>query len=118
MQAALDGMIIEKKRIDGGILMNVEGAVKLGESTAFIAETLERTLDEEEVHVLIDFSKVNDIDSTGIGEMVSFLDRFKQRGRKLALINPTERIRRRLEVSSLDELFPIHDSVEEALAKD
>ncbi len=108
-------MIIEKKRIDGGILMTVEGAVKLGESASFFAEALERALDEEDGHVLIDFSKVNDIDSTGIGEMVSFLDRFKQRGRRLALINPTERIRRRLAVSSLYELFPLYDTVEEAL---
>ena len=111
-------MIIEKKQIEDGILMSVEGAVKLGESAVFFAETLERALDEEEGHVLIDFSKVNDIDSTGIGEMVGFLQRFEQRGRKFVLINPTERIRRRLEVTSLDELFPVHDTVEEALGED
>ena len=65
--------------------------------------------------MLVDFSKINYIDSTGIGELVGYLGQFKDRPRKLILINPTDRIRKLLEVARLADLFPIHDSIDDAL---
>jgi anti-anti-sigma factor len=108
-------MIVEKRHLDGYILLNVEGVIKLGESAEFFAQTLERALAEDEGHVLVDFSKINYIDSTGIGELVGYLGQFRDRRRKLILINPTDRILRLLEVARLAELFPIYDSVDEAI---
>jgi anti-anti-sigma factor len=109
-------MIVEKRHLNGYILLNVEGVIKLGESAEFFAQTLERALEEEEGHVLVDFSKINFIDSTGIGELVGYLGRFGDRRRKLILINPSDRIRRLLEVARLAELFAIYESVDRALA--
>src|SRR5689334_13231872 len=61
-------MIVQKRHLDGFTLLNVEGVIKLGESAQFFAQTLERTLSDDRGHVIIDFSKINFIDSTGIGE--------------------------------------------------
>ncbi len=108
-------MIVEKRHLGGCILLNVEGVIKLGESAEFFAQTLERALAEDRGHVLVDFSKINYIDSTGIGELVGYLGQFRDRRRKLILVNPTDRIRRLLEVARLAELFPIHDTVEAAI---
>ena len=109
-------MIVEKRRIEDMTLLRLEGVIKLGESAEFLSQTLERSLAEETGHVLIDFSAINYIDSTGIGELVGYLGRFRETGRKLVLINPSERIRRLLHVARLDELFPTHDTLEAALA--
>jgi len=108
-------MIVEKRHLDGYILLNVEGVIKLGESAEFFAQTLERALAEDEGHVLVDFSRINYIDSTGIGELVGYLGQFRDRHRKLILINPTDRILRLLEVARLTELFSIYDTVEDAI---
>lgn len=108
-------MIVEKRHLDDHVLLNVEGVIRLGESARFFSETLERVLEEESGHVLVDFSKINHIDSTGIGELVGYLGRFGDRSRKLILINPSDRIRKLLEVARLAELFPIHESTEAAL---
>lgn len=108
-------MIVEKRNLDGYILLHVEGVIKLGESAEFFAQTLERALGEEEGHVLVDFSKINYIDSTGIGELVGYLGQFQDQRRKLILVNPKDRIRKLLEVARLAELFPIYGSVDEAL---
>ena len=108
-------MIVEKRHLDGYILLTVEGVIKLGESAEFFAQTLERALAEDEGHVLVDFSKINYIDSTGIGELVGYLGQFRDRRRKLILINPTDRILRLLEVARLAELFSIYDSVDDAI---
>lgn len=109
-------MIVEKRHEEGYVLLAIEGVIRLGESAQFFAQTLERTLAEDEGDVLIDFTRINTIDSTGIGELVGYLGKFRDQSRKLILINPTDRIRRLLEVARLADLFPIYDSVEAALA--
>lgn len=109
-------MIVEKRKQDGHTILHVEGVIKLGESAAFFAQTLDRTLNEDSGDVIVDFSKINYIDSTGIGELVGYLGRFQDRSRKLILVNPSDRIRRLLEVARLADLFQIHDSVDSALA--
>lgn len=109
-------MIVEKRQMDGFILLLVEGVIKLGESAEFFAQTLDRALSRDTGHVLVDFSKINYIDSTGIGELVGYLGRFRDASRKLILVNPSERIRKLLEVARLIELFPIYETVDEAVA--
>lgn len=107
-------MIVEKRHVDGFTLLVVEGVIKLGESAQFFAQTLDRSLANDDGHVVIDFSRINYIDSTGIGELVGYLGRFKDQRRKLILVNPSERITKLLEVARLDQLFPIYESMEEA----
>jgi anti-anti-sigma factor len=109
-------MIVEKRQVNGCTLLNVEGVIKMGESAQFLAETLERTLTESTGDVLIDFSRINYIDSTGIGELVGYLGKFGQVERKLILINPSDRIRRLLRIANLDQLFPTYENLESALA--
>lgn len=108
-------MIVEKRQLDGATLLLVEGVIRLGESAAFFAQTLDRALTEDEGDVLIDFSKINYIDSTGIGELVGYLGRFRDRSRKLVLVNPSDRIRKLLEVARLADMFPTYDSLEAAM---
>ena len=109
-------MIVEKRHLEGFTLLSIEGVIKLGESAQFFAQTLERTLADDHGHVLIDFSKINFIDSTGIGELVGYLNRFRDFQRELILVNPNDRIRKLLHVARLAELFPTYDSVDSALA--
>jgi anti-sigma B factor antagonist len=109
-------MIVEKQRLDGATVLRLEGVIKLGESAEFFSQTLDRVLEDDPGHVLIDFSRIDHMDSTGIGELVGYLGRFQELGRKLVLINPSDRIRKLLHVARLDTLFAIHDSLDAALA--
>jgi anti-sigma B factor antagonist len=109
-------MIVEKRSVEGGTVLKLEGVIKLGESAQFLTQTLDRVLDEDSGTVWIDFSRINYIDSTGIGEMVGYLGRFQEKQRKLILINPSDRIRKLLDVAQLTSLFSIYDTLEAALA--
>jgi len=111
-------MIVEKRHLDGFTLLVVEGVIKLGESAQFFAQTLDRALADDEGHVIIDFSGINYIDSTGIGELVGYLGRFRDKRRKLILVNPSQRITRLLEVARLASLFPTYAGVEEAMRQE
>jgi anti-sigma B factor antagonist len=108
-------VIVEKKRLGADTLLTVEGVIKLGESAEFFARTLERVLAEDGRNVYIDMARINYIDSTGIGELVGYLGRFREAKRKLVLVHPADRIRRLLHVAQLEDLFPIFDSLESAM---
>ena len=109
-------MIIEKTRHDGCTVLALEGTIRLGESADFFSRMLGRTLVEDTGHVLIDFSKINHIDSTGIGELVGHLQKFRDQQRKVVLVNPSERIGQLLAMAKLDSLFDVYASLDEALA--
>ena len=97
-------------------LLSVEGVIKLGESAEFLAENLKRILEQGEGHVLLDLSKINYMDSTGIGELVGYLGRFSDRDRKLILVNPSDRMRKLLKLAQLDTLFQTYDDLDSAVA--
>ncbi|HSK77686.1 MAG TPA: STAS domain-containing protein [Thermoanaerobaculia bacterium] len=111
-------MIVEKRHLDGFTLLNVEGVIKLGESAQFFAQTLERALSDDRGHVIIDFSRINYLDSTGIGELVGYLGRFRSSKRELILVKPNDRIKKLLQVARLADLFPTYESVEAAIASE
>jgi anti-anti-sigma factor len=66
--------------------------------------------------VIIDFTKIDYIDSTGIGELVGYLGKFSNQNRKLILVNPSERIQKLLKLAKLDAVFKIYETEEAAIA--
>ena len=109
-------MIVYKRHVSGHTVLGIEGVIKLGESARFFAETLDRILNDDAGNVIVDLSRINYMDSTGIGELVGYLGRFQERRRKLVLVNPAPRIQKLLEVAKLAPLLPTYDSIEAALA--
>jgi anti-sigma B factor antagonist len=88
----------------------------MGESAQFLAQALERLLAEEQGNVLVDLERINYIDSTGIGELVGYFGKFRERERRLVLVKPADRIKKLLEIAKLDRVFASYDDLETALA--
>lgn len=110
------GVIVEKKHLDNFTILYVEGLIKLGESAEFFSAALENVLKNESTNVIIDFTKIDYIDSTGIGELVGYLGKFTNQNRKLILVNPSERIQKLLRLAKLDTVFKIYNTEEEAIS--
>src|SRR5712671_2736663 len=110
------GLIVEKKHTDNFTILYVEGLIKLGESAEFFSSALENVLKHDSGNVIIDFTKIDYIDSTGIGELVGYLGKFTTQNRKLILVNPSERIQKLLKLAKLDVVFKIYNTEEEAIA--
>ena len=111
-------MIVEKKHLDNFTILYVEGLIKLGESAEFFSSALENVLKNESTNVIIDFTKIDYIDSTGIGELVGYLGKFTNQNRKLILVNPSERIQKLLKLAKLDAVFKIYNTEEEAVSSE
>jgi anti-sigma B factor antagonist len=66
--------------------------------------------------LVIDLTDVRFIDSTGIGVLVGAAGR--PRRRQVALVGPTPMMCKVLQVTGLDQVFPVFATMQEALAQD
>jgi anti-anti-sigma factor len=72
-----------------------------------LSEALNRAIASGRTRLVLDFSEVEFIDSTGLSLLVQAKQRIESQGHRFALRQPTERVRRVLEISGLAELFTI-----------
>jgi anti-sigma B factor antagonist len=65
--------------------------------------------------IVVNLAKVGFMDSTGLGVLVGGLKRVKEREGTLALAGATGTVLRVLSVTGLNSVFPLHDTVEDAV---
>ena len=66
-------------------------------------------------HLVIDMETVEFLDSTGLGVLVGGLKRVRAHDGSLRLVCTQERILKIFRITGLTKVFPIHDSLDEAL---
>jgi anti-sigma B factor antagonist len=88
-----------------------------GEVDAYAAPALEAALAKvaADAHVVVGLTSVEFLDSTGLGVLVSALNRANDNGGSLRLVVTSDRVRRLLELSALTKLFDVCESVDDAL---
>ena len=109
-------MIIFREKRGATTVLKLQGVVKLGESASQFSEFLEKVLNEDDGPVLLDFERIDTLDSTGLGELIGYLQRFEERRRKMAIVKPKERIIALLRLTRLDTLIRIFPDEDSALA--
>jgi anti-anti-sigma factor len=78
-------MNIEQTRIGNVVVVTVQGVIKLNESARQFSNNLQEILETDSGAVLVDLSKVDEVDSTGLGELVGYLQLFQNREGNLPL---------------------------------
>jgi anti-sigma B factor antagonist len=66
------------------------------------------------LHIVVDLEKLNFIDSSGLGVLVSGLRRVKERGGSLRLVCTKDSILKIFRITGLDKVFPVFAAVDEA----
>ena len=112
-----NGMEIDSSESDGVTVIAVRGVINFGESARQFSSFLQGLLDSGAPAVLVDMSGIDNVDSTGLGELVGYLQRFEKEGRRLALLRPHRRILSLLRLTRLDEIFPVYEDQELAIAE-
>lgn len=64
---------------------------------------------------ILNMEKVTYIDSTGFGMIVNFAKRVSSRDKKIAIIVKDEFVKKLFSISQVDKVFPIVDSLADAL---
>lgn len=101
---------------DTTCLMHIEGEVDVYTAPQLkqdIVEIAERGVK----HLIINLSKVEYLDSTGLGVLIGGLKRLREGEGNLVLVGPGMRILRIFEITGLDKIFDIYPTEDEAAAK-
>jgi anti-sigma B factor antagonist len=109
-------MEIARGEESGVTVLEVKGTITLGESAKQFAATLQEALDSSPGGVVVELGGIDYVDSTGIGELVGYLQKFARSGRRLVLLHPHQRILALLKLTRLDTLFPIYQDKAKAVA--
>lgn len=80
-----------------------------------LRERLVELVGEGHHRLVVDMTKVEFLDSTGLGVLVGGLKRVRAHDGSLALVCNQERILKIFRITGLTKVFPIHDSLDEAL---
>ena len=67
-------------------------------------------------HVVLDLAGLSYIDASGLSQLLSLQKSTQERGGKIALMRPSERVRKLLEVTQLAKVFQIFDDEASTLA--
>jgi anti-sigma B factor antagonist len=109
-------MLIERVEAGPVTIIVVQGVIRLGESAKTFSSFLREVLEEGSKPVIVELEGIDHVDSTGLGELVGYLQRFEEQGRRMAFVNPARRLRKLLELTRLDQVVPIYPDRASAIA--
>jgi anti-sigma B factor antagonist len=80
-----------------------------------LREKLVELVGEGRYDIVVDMTKVEFLDSTGLGVLVGGLKRVRSHDGSLSLVCNQERILKIFRITGLTKVFPIYDTLDEAL---
>ena len=107
-------LALENRLEAGWTVVDVTGEIDLHTAPTF-RERVYELIDQGTTRILLNLSSLDFMDSTGLGVMIGSLKRLKERDGTLALAAPQHSVRRVLEVTGLTKIFPVYDTLEEAI---
>ena len=99
---------------DSATILDIFGEVDLYSSPE-VRSALLQLVEAETAVIVVNLNNVTYIDSSGIATLVEGLQEMEKYSGKLKLTNLRDAVRNVFELSSLDKVFEIHDTLEEAL---
>jgi len=106
---------LERSQQDGWAVLAVTGEVDVATAPR-LREQLIELVNDGQHRIVVDLEGVDFLDSTGLGVLVGALKRVRTCDGELALVCTESRILKVFEITGLTKVFPIHRSVDEAVA--
>ena len=108
-------MQIKEVENNGVTILVIEGDIDLNSSPQMRTKFGE-LIQRQAVKIVINFGKVDYIDSSGLATLVEMLQRLKKSQGQMRLAHMSEKVKNLFEVTKLDKLFRIYNSEVEAMA--
>lgn len=102
---------------EGVDIIEIKGKIMGGDDFSGLDDKLYALLGKGRVKAVVDLSKCDWINSTGLGRLIHHSTTFKARGGELKLANLTQKIEQIITITRLSEVFDVTDSVDEAIKK-
>lgn len=109
-------MKIQERDVNGVHILAPQGKVTLGDGDQELGEAVRQALEQGSRKILIDFTKVSVLDSSGLGELVGCYTSIKNRKGELRICGLNSRLFNLMQMTSLYSVFDVKDTEAEALA--
>ena len=96
-------------------IVDLRGDLVIGDGDEVLHELFEKLLAEGRPKILLNLSKVDRMDSSGIGELVSGWKQAKRQGLSVRLVRLGDRVKHALHLSQLLPLIEVHETEKDAL---
>ncbi len=108
-------MNINTEKVNDVVVIRLEGKLVIGEPVEKFRNALDSLIKEGNKKFVIDLSKVDYMDSTGLGELVRAYTTAKKHDGELKLASMTAKIKDLMTMTKLLTVFENYESVEEAI---
>lgn len=102
------------RKVDGTAVVAVAGEIDVYTSP-LLQERLVEVLRDGFPSIVLDLSAVTFLDSTGLGVLITALKRCRSADGDLVLVTAQPNVLKVLEITGLNDVFKVHDSVDDAI---
>src|SRR4051794_9202986 len=108
-------LTISERQAGDVTVLDLSGRITIGEGSVKLRETVRGLLEGGKKQILINLGKVDYVDSSGIGELVSCYTTTRNQQGQLKLLNLTKKIKDLLQITKLLTVFETFEDEGEAL---
>ncbi len=108
-------MSIQKEMQHDVLILKIEGELMGGPETAAIQRRIYEAIEDENIQIVLDMASVKWMNSAGLGILMASMTTLRGSEGDLRLANCTERVRRPIQITKLDSVIRIFDSLDEAV---
>ncbi|HKR25806.1 MAG TPA: STAS domain-containing protein [Acidobacteriaceae bacterium] len=101
---------------DRAAIINLSGSMTARSPLKNLEMQIEETMAQGVVHLILDVSNVDFVDSAGLGVLVHAYNKLRQKGGSLRLCGVQPRLRKILQTTHTDKLLPVDPSRQEGIA--
>jgi anti-sigma B factor antagonist len=110
----VDELQMTRRRHGELVVVSLSGEVD-ADNVSKVRKCLEEAVETHGPRLVVDLSRLTFIDTTGLGMLVRQLATLQERDGTMALVAPDGQVLRRLRRTNLAPLFPIYDTLSQAL---
>lgn len=108
-------MKLTHRELDGIVILEPKGKIMGGPDATALHDQIHELIAQKKLKVVIDLSKVDWMNSTGLGILIAGLTTMRDNQGELKLAAVTEKIESLLTITKLVTVFEAHDTVEDAV---
>ncbi|GAA2510213.1 STAS domain-containing protein [Pilimelia columellifera] len=107
-------LALTTRTVNGYTVLEVGGEVDVYTAPR-LRERLQGLIDGGVRAIVVDLGRVEFLDSTGLGVLVGAMKRLRPIGGTFSLVCSKEPLLKIFRITALDQVFPLHDTVEAAV---
>ena len=109
-------MELEEKKEGEVLILVLKGELMGGDDTGIFQDRIYQAIQEKTVDVVVDMTDIKWMNSAGLGKIMAGLTTLRGSGGDLKLAGVSDRVRRPIEITKLDNVIRMFDTVETAIA--